>query len=138
MPFRFYSAIAKEAMSKRTENQEGCRKMGIDIVFLGNPERLGIKDITYGCFSARSMIEYLPEELNPMSHLPWSKSRIWNDYSYYVEKLRNYVELLRDYTRYRDPTWDLRWNSHGVYALRQFIRIAKQYLQYDIPAYISM
>ena len=112
--------------------------MGIDIVFLGRPDAYGVKDITGGCFSARSMIEYLPDELNPMSHLPWDESRVWRNYSDSVEKLREYVELLRDFTRYRDPTWDLRWNSHGVHALRQFIRIAKQYLQYDIPAYISM
>ncbi len=112
--------------------------MGIDIVFLGHPDRLGITDITSGCFSARSMIEYLPDELNPMSHLPWDEVRAWRDSTRSLQKLREYVELLRDFTRYRDPTLDLRWNCHGVYAVRQFIRIAKQYLQYDIPAYISM
>ncbi len=112
--------------------------MGIDIVFLGHPDRLGISDCTGGCFSARTMMEYLPDDLNPMSHLPWDEYRAVRDFVGSVRKLREYVELLRDFTRYRDPTFDLRWNRHGVYAVRQFIRIAKQYLQYDIPAYISM
>ena len=107
--------------------------MGIDIVFMGNPERIGIEDPTCGCFPARAMIEYLPDSLHPMSHLPWREDRAC------PHNLRDYVERLREFTRYRDPTWALnhpKWMD-GVYAVRSFIRIAKKYLEHDIGAYIS-
>jgi hypothetical protein len=102
--------------------------MGIDILFMGNPE------LGYECFSARSMIEYLPDDLSPMVHLPWNPCRISS------QKLRDYVELLRIYTRRNDPSWDLRHptRSRGVYAVRAFIRTAKKYLEHNIGAYISM
>ena len=106
--------------------------MGIDIVFMANPKRLGIDDPSYGCYPARSMMNYLPDELCPMMHLSWSERRAC------PRKLREYVELLRDYTRYNDPTWDLRHCREGVYAVRGFIRIAKKYVEHDVAAYISM
>ena len=107
--------------------------MGIDIVFMGWPKSLGIDDPTYGCFSARSMMEYLPDDLCPMMHLSSSQRGAC------PRRLRDYVELLRDFTRGNDPARDLKHpqRAHGVHALRQFIRTAKQYLQCDVGAYVS-
>jgi hypothetical protein len=108
--------------------------MGIDIIFTTNYKVLGIDDPACGCFPTRAMMAYLPDELCPMMHLPCNNRR-----GACPRELRNYVELLREFTRHNDPTWAInhpKW-SNGVYALHQFIRTAKKYLEHDVGAYVS-